>query len=415
MSSRRVVITGLGSVNACGLSVPESWPKIREGRSGITRIRAFDPTGYPSQVAGQLPNFDPTVAVPAHEVKRHDPFILYALVAAKEAIADAGLVLDRLDLDQCGVVIGSGIGGLQTIEEQHSVLLERGPRRISPYFVPKIMMNAAAGQVSIEYGFRGVNFATASACATATHAVGLAYRLLRGGDADVIVTGGSEAVVTPLCVGGFCALKALSTGHNDDPEKASRPFDAERDGFVLGEGAGILVFEELEHARARGAKIYCEVKGFGQSADAFNIVQPAPEGRGAARAMRNALKDAGLDPTAIDYVNAHGTSTPFNDRLETEAIHAVFGDHAGRLAISSTKSMIGHLLGASGAVELIMTALSVAEGYVHPTINYANPDPACDLDYVPNQGRALAIRNAISNSLGFGGHNATILVGQLDA
>lgn len=414
MDMRRVVITGLGTVNAAGLNAPDSWENVRAGRSGIGPITYFECADYPSRVAGQLNGFDPTVAVAPHEVKRFDPFILYALAAAKEAVEDSHVDLTAVDPDVCGVVIGSGIGGLQTIEEQHSTLLERGARRVSPYFVPKIMMNAAAGQVSIQYGLRGVNFATASACATATHSLGLAYRLIRGGDADLIVTGGAEAVITPLCVAGFCALKALSTSYNDEPGRASRPFDANRDGFVLGEGAGILVFEEREHAKARGARIYAEVKGFGQSADAFNIVQPAPEGRGAARSMELALRDAGLAPGDLQYVNAHGTSTPFNDKLETQAIHAVFGEHAGKLAISSTKSMIGHLLGASGAVELIMTVLGIHEGIVHPTINLENPDPECDLDYVPNEARELRVTNAISNSLGFGGHNASIVVGRPD-
>jgi 3-oxoacyl-[acyl-carrier-protein] synthase II len=414
MSKRRVVITGLGTVNACALNAPDSWASIRAGRSGIAPLTRFDQDGYASTVVGELKDFDPTVAVEKHEVKRFDPFIQYALVASKEAVEDSGIDFDQVDRDRAGVLIGSGIGGLVTIEEQYSMLLKRGPRRVSPYFVPKIMMNAASGQVSIQYGLRGANFATASACATATHSVGLAYRMISYGDMDLALTGGSEAVITPLCLAGFCALKALSTSYNDTPEKASRPFDKGRDGFVLGEGAGILMFEELEHAKARGAKIYAEVKGFGQTADAFNIVQPAPEGRGAAKAMQLAVDDSGLDPTTIDYINAHGTSTPFNDRLETEAIKAVFGDHARDLAISSTKSMIGHLLGASGAAELIMTAYSVANDELHPTINHETPDPDCDLDYVPNEGRVTTVRNALSNSLGFGGHNATIIIGKLD-
>jgi 3-oxoacyl-[acyl-carrier-protein] synthase II len=414
MTKRRVVITGLGTVNACALNAPDSWAKIRAGESGIGPLTRFDQEGYASTVVGELPNFDPTVAVEKHEVKRFDPFIQYALVASKEAVEDSAIDPDQLDLDRAGVLIGSGIGGLVTIEDQYSMLLKRGPRRVSPYFVPKIMMNAASGQVSIQYGFRGPNFATASACATATHSVGLAYRLISYGEMDLALTGGSEAVITPLCMAGFCALKALSTSYNDTPEKASRPFDKDRDGFVLGEGAGILMFEELEHAKARGAKIYAEVKGFAQTADAFNIVQPAPEGRGAAKAMELAIKDSGLDPTTIDYINAHGTSTPFNDRLETEAIKTVFGDHAYDLAISSTKSMIGHLLGASGAAELIMTAYSVANDELHPTINHETPDPDCDLDYVPNEGRKTTVRNALSNSLGFGGHNATIIIGKLE-
>ena len=413
-NARRVVITGYGTVNACGLTASDSWEAVRSGRSGAGPITRFDPAEMTSKIAAELKEFDPTVAVEKHEVKRYDPFIQYALVAAKEAVEHCGIDFDSADLDMCGSIIGSGIGGLQTIEEQYTVLGKRGARRISPYFVPKIMMNAATGQVSIEYGLRGGNFATASACASAAHAVGMAYRSVRDGELDFALTGGSEAVITPLCVAGFCALKALTTSYNDEPTRASRPFDAKRDGFLLGEGAGVLVFESLEHARARGATIYAEVKGFAQTADAYNIVQPAPEGKGAARAMSLALKDAGLEPDAIDYVNAHGTSTPFNDRLETEAIKRVFGEHARKLAVSSSKSMIGHLLGASGAVELIFTICSINDGFLHPTVNQEESDPDCDLDYVPNVGRDAEVRNAISNSLGFGGHNASVIVGKFE-
>jgi len=414
MHKRRVVITGLGTVNACGLTAPESWEAIRSGKSGITLCSRFDMAEYPSKIVGELKDFDPTVAIEKHEVKRFDPFILYALVAAKEALADSGIDLDKADRDRAGTLIGSGIGGLLTIEDQHAVLEKRGPRRISPYFVPKIMMNAASGQVSIQHGLRGANFAIASACATATHSLGLAFRLIALGEMDFALTGGSEAVITPLCMAGFCSLKALSTQYNETPERASRPFDKRRDGFVLGEGAGILAFEELEHARARGARIYAEVKGFGQTADAYSIVQPAPGGKGAAKAMQHALDDAGLAPTDVDYINAHGTSTPFNDKLETTAIKAVFGEHARKLAISSTKSMVGHLLGASGAVELIMGVYSIVNDLIHPTINQEEPDPECDLDYVPNEARQATIRNLVSNSLGFGGHNASIIIGKVD-
>jgi len=441
-SSNRVVITGLGTVNACGLSVPESWAAVKAGVSGIGPLTRFGTEGFTSRVAGELPDFDPTVAMERHEVKRFDPFIQFALVAAKEAVEDSGIDFGgsdsggsdsggsdsggsdsrgsdsggagsgAVDLDRAGTIIGSGIGGLQTIEEQYTILGKRGPGRISPYFVPKIMMNAASGQVSITYGLRGANFATASACASSAHAVGMAFDLIRRGVLDFALTGGSEAVITPLCVGGFCALKALSTAYNDDPARASRPFDAERDGFVLGEGAGILAIESLELAKKRGARIYAELKGFGQTADAYNIVQPAPEGEGAARAMRLALDDGGIPIDQVDYINAHGTSTPFNDKLETQAIRTVFGEHADRLKVSSSKSMVGHLLGASGAVELIFTSLGIHEGLVHPTINYENPDPDCDLDYVPNETQEYSVRNALSNSLGFGGHNASILVGK---
>ena len=411
-SSNRVVITGLGTVNACGLSVPESWAAVKAGVSGIGPLTRFDTEGFTSLVAGQLPDFDPTVAMERHEVKRFDPFIQFALVAAKEAVENSGVDFGDVDLDRAGTIIGSGIGGLQTIEEQYTILGKRGPGRISPYFVPKIMMNAASGQVSITYGLRGANFATASACASSAHAVGMAFDLIRRGVLDFALTGGSEAVITPLCVGGFCALKALSTAFNDDPARASRPFDAQRDGFVLGEGAGILAIESLDLAKRRGARIYAELKGFGQSADAYNIVQPAPEGEGAARAMRLALHDGGIPIDQVDYINAHGTSTPFNDKLETQAIRTVFGECADRLKVSSSKSMIGHLLGASGAVELIFTSLGIHEGLVHPTINYENPDPDCDLDYVPNETQEYSVRNALSNSLGFGGHNASVLVGK---
>ncbi|MCU0724680.1 MAG: beta-ketoacyl-ACP synthase II [Planctomycetes bacterium] len=412
---RRVVITGLGAVTACGLNVRDTWASLKAGRSGVARLSAFDPSELPSQVAAELKGFDPTVAVEAHEVKRFDRFILYALVAAKEAIGDSGLEIEKSDPERGGVIIGSGIGGLQTIEEQHLVLQEKGPRRVSPYFVPKIMMNAASGQVSILHGLKGANFATASACASSAHALGMTFRLIRAGELDFALTGGSEAVITKLCVAGFCSLKALSTSFNSEPERASRPFDAKRDGFVLGEGGGILMFEELEHAKRRGARIYAEVKGFGQTADAFNIVQPAPEGEGAARAMNLALADARLAPESIQYINAHGTSTPFNDKLETQAIHRIFGAHARRLMVSSSKSMVGHLLGGAGAVEMIFTALSIHEGVIHPTINYEFPDPECDLDFVPNVAREVQVENALSNSLGFGGHNASLVVGRLTA
>jgi 3-oxoacyl-[acyl-carrier-protein] synthase II len=410
---RRVVITGCGAVTACGLNVRDSWESLKAGRSGIARLSAFDPSDLPSQVAAELKGFDPTVAVEPHEVKRFDRFILYALVAAGEAVADSGLEIAKSDPERGGAIIGSGMGGLQTIEEQHLVLKEKGPRRVSPYFVPKIMMNAASGQVSILHGLRGANFATASACASSAHAMGMAFRLIRSGEIDFALTGGSEAVITKLCMAGFCSLKALSTSFNSEPQRSSRPFDARRDGFVLGEGGGILMFEELEHAKRRGARIYAEVKGFGQTADAFNIVQPAPEGEGAARAMNLALADAHLDPSEIQYINAHGTSTPFNDKLETQAIHTVFGPHAPKLMVSSSKSMVGHLLGGAGAVEMIFTALTVHEGIVHPTINQEFPDPECNLDFVPNVAREARVDNAVSNSLGFGGHNASLVVGKL--
>ncbi len=413
MSGRRVVVTGIGALTSLGNDAGSTFAGLLEGRSGAGPISRWDAKDHVTKFACEIRNFDPSTVLEPHEARKLDPFALYAMAAAQEAMRDSGLVLEKEDLTRIGAVVGVGIGGLTDIEGQHSVLLERGPRRVNPFFIPKIMMNAAAGQISIRYGLQGPNFATASACASSAHAVGLSMKAIRWDEADVMLAGGSEATITPLGIAGFNALKALST-RNDAPEKASRPFDRDRDGFVMGEGSGCLVLEELERARRRGARIYAEVKGFGMTADAFHITAPAPKGEGARRSMLLALRDAKLAPADIQYVNAHGTSTPINDPLETAAMKGAFGDHARRLAISSSKSMIGHLLGGSGAVEAVITALSIARGVVHPTANLENPDPECDLDYVPGAAREMEVRNAISNSLGFGGHNATILLGRVE-
>ncbi len=407
--SRRVVITGIGSINALACGAQASWRRMLEGHSGISRITHFDPADYACHIAGEVKGFDPATIVEEHEARKYDPFTLFGLGAAHEALTDAGLADGGFDPDRAGCIMGVGIGGLTDIEATKELMMARGPRRVSPHFIPKIMMNAVAGRISMRYGLRGPNFVTASACASANHAMGLAMRSIRSGDADMMVTGGAEATITPLGIAGFCALRALST-RNDAPEAASRPFDRDRDGFVMGEGGGALVFEEYEHARRRGATIYAAVSGFGMTADAFHITAPAPEGAGAASAMRMALDDAGVDPSEVDYINAHGTSTPVNDPLETQAIKAVFGEHARDIAISSTKSMVGHVLGAAGAIELVVTALSMRDQVVHPTLNLDHADPECDLDYVPGAARELHIRHALSNSLGFGGHNAVLVL-----
>ncbi len=407
--SRRVVITGLGTVNALANTAPETWARMLEGKSGIGRITHFDASEYACQIAGQIKDLDTSHVVERRELKKLDPFTLYGMTAAHEAVANSGMNESGFDADRAGCIMGVGIGGLTDIEATKETLLARGPRRVSPYFIPKIMMNAVSGRVSMMHGLRGPNFVTASACASANHAMGLAMRSIRCGDADIMVTGGAEATITPLGVAGFCSLRAMST-RNDDPEGASRPFDKGRDGFVMGEGAGALVFEEYEHARRRGATIYAQVSGFGMTADAHHITSPAPEGRGAASAIRMALEDARVDPSEVDYINAHGTSTSINDALETIAIKTVFGEHASTVAISSSKSMIGHMLGAAGAVELVATAMSVHDGRIHATLNQDESDPDCDLDYVPGAAREKHIRHAVSNSLGFGGHNAVLVV-----
>jgi 3-oxoacyl-[acyl-carrier-protein] synthase II len=412
MVQRRVVISGLGAVCALGRDVPTIWEAACAGRSGATRVTRFDPSEIASQVACEVKGFDAEAHF-GRDAKKLDLFCQYGVVAADEAVRDSGLDMGREDPDRCGVITGSGIGGLIEIENQFTQLRERGPRRVSPHFVPKLMINALSGQISIRHGLKGPSYITASACASSSHALGLAFQAIRDGMCDVVVTGGAEATITLLAMAGFSNMKAMST-RNHDPARASRPFDRDRDGFVMGEGAGMLVFEELEHARRRGARVYAEVKGYGFTADAHHITAPTPGGEGPAKAMANALRMGGVDPERVNYVNAHGTSTPLNDAAETRAIHAVFGRHARSLCVSSSKSMVGHLLGASGGLEMVLTAKMIEERVVHPTINYENPDPECDLDYVPNEARPLAVDHALSNSLGFGGHNVSILVARFD-
>ena len=408
MSRRRVVVTGLGIISPVGNGVPEAWKSILAGASGITRITRFDASAFTSQIAGEVKGFDPAQVLSVKEARRFDTFIHYGLAAGIEAIKDSGLDFDREQREQVGVCIGSGIGGLPLIEETHKTVLASGPRKISPFFIPGSIINLIAGQLSIMYGLKGPNLALVTACTTANHCIGDAGRLIEYGDADVMVAGGSEACISPLGLGGFCAARALST-RNDDPAAASRPWDKDRDGFVLGEGAGILVLEEFEHARTRGAKIYCELAGYGMSADAHHITAPCEDGEGAVRCMNNALRNAGLNRDQVHYINAHGTSTPLGDVAETVAVKNCFGDHARKLAISSTKSMTGHLLGAAGGVEAVFSALAVREQVAPPTINLTQPDPECDLDYVPNAARKMTIDVAVSNSFGFGGTNGSLV------
>jgi len=408
LSRRRVVVTGLGIISPVGNGVPEAWKNILAGASGITRITRFDPSLFSSQIAGEVKGFDPAQHLSAKEARRFDTFIHYGLAASIEAIKDAGLDFDREQREQVGVCIGSGIGGLSLIEETHKAVLAGGPRKISPFFIPGSIINLIAGQLSIMYGLKGPNLALVTACNTANHSIGDAGRLIEYGDADVMIAGGSEACLSPLGLGGFCAARALST-RNDDPAAASRPWDRDRDGFVLGEGAGILVLEEYEHARKRGARIYCELAGYGMSADAHHITAPCEDGEGAVRCMANAMRNAGVNREQVDYINAHGTSTPLGDVAETVALRNCFGDHARKLAVSSTKSMTGHLLGAAGGVEAVFSTLAVQEQIAPPTINLANPDPQCDLDYVPNTARRMKIDVAISNSFGFGGTNGSLV------
>ena len=412
---RRVVITGLGTVNALGPDVKTSWPRLLRGEYGVAPITRFDTTDLPVRFAAMV-GWNPEERFNAPDFRKLDLFTMLALKAADEALADAGLdvrALPEPERERFGTIVGTGIGGIVGIEEQHMTLLERGPRRVSPHFIPRIMANAVSGQIAIAYGLLGTAFTTSSACASSGHAIGMAFYSIRSGESDLVVTGGAESATTRLSISGFASAKALST-RNEAPEHASRPFDKDRDGFVMGEGAGILIFEELERARARGAKIYAEVKGFGSTDDAFHITAPKEDGGGPARAFRLALQQARVDPESVHYINAHGTSTEYNDKIETRAIKRCFGEHARTIAISSTKSMLGHLLGASSAVELVATALSVAEGRVHPTRNLVDPDPECDLDYVPGEARELSIQNALSNSLGFGGHNVSVCIGKLD-
>jgi 3-oxoacyl-[acyl-carrier-protein] synthase II len=410
MSLRRVVLTGLGTVNPIGNDVRTYWRHLLAGKSGVGPITLLDTSAFKVHFGGEVKDFRPEAVVNAKDVRRMDRFAQFALVAAVEAVKDSGLDFAREDPFRCGVILGSGIGGLGEFEDGYKTYLERGPAKVSPFVIPKMIANAASGNVSIHFGLMGPNTAVATACASAAHAVGDALRAIQHDQADVMVSGGSEAAIAPMGLAGFVSARALSL-RNDDPQGASRPFDKDRDGFVLSEGAGIVVMEELEHARRRGAPVYAEVLGVGSTADAHHITAPHPEGAGASRAMQNALRDARLNPADVQYVNAHGTSTELGDAAETAAVKNVFGEYARKLAISSTKSMLGHLLGASGGVELIACALSIRHQVLHPTINYRTPDPACDLDYVPNTARETRVVNALSNSFGFGGHNCSLVVG----
>jgi 3-oxoacyl-[acyl-carrier-protein] synthase II len=407
-SDRRVVVTGMGVVTPLGNDLDTFWQNLVAGRCGIHKISAFDASAFDTQMAGQVSHFDPAPAFPsAKEIRRTDRYSQFGVFAAWSALKDSGLELDKENLDEIGVILGSGIGGLATTTEQFNILLQRGPGRVSPFTIPMLISNMASGLVSMYFNLRGPNFATCSACATANHAIGEAWRTIKMGDAPVMFAGGTEAAVIPMSIAGFCAMKAMST-RNDDPQHASRPFDQDRDGFVMGEGAGVLVLEELEHAQKRGAKIYCEISGYGNTADAHHLTAPSPGGEGAARCMKMALRTGGLNLTDVSYINAHGTSTPQGDLCETQAIKTVFGDHARKLVVSSTKGATGHMLGAAGAVEMAACALAIKNSLVPPTINLQNPDPECDLDYVPNTAREMKVNAVVNNSFGFGGHNASI-------
>ena len=406
--SRRVVVTGVGLVSPLGIGTEANWEALCAGRSGIGPITRFDATLFSARIAGEVKNFDPLQFIDKKDVKKMDVFIHYAIAASQFAMDDAGVKVTKDTAPRVGVIIASGIGGFTTIEREHKALMEGGPRRISPFFIPASIINLAAGQVSIRFGAKGPNSAPCTACSASAHAIGDAYEVIRRNDADVMIAGGSEAAITPMGVGGFAAMRALST-RNDEPERASRPFEKNRDGFVMGEGSGVVILEELEFARRRGAPIYAELVGYGQSADAFHITAPSEDGDGGVRVMQLALQDAGITPAQVDYINAHGTSTPFNDRLETLAIKRLFGEAARTVAISSTKSMTGHLLGAAGGLEAGITSLAIRHQMIPPTINYDTPDPECDLDYVPNTKRAATIEYALSNSFGFGGTNGALL------
>ncbi|MFH1220179.1 MAG: beta-ketoacyl-ACP synthase II [Candidatus Eisenbacteria bacterium] len=413
MERKRVVVTGMGAVTSIGLTVDQFWKNCLAGKSGIARISRFDTTGFAVQIGGEVRDFNAENHMDKVEVRKTDRFVHLAVAASDMAVSDSALDLTREDPRRIGVLIGSGIGGIESFETQHTNLVFRGPSRVSPFFVPMMIVDMAPGIVSMRHHLKGPNFATVSACASGAHALGEAFRILERGDADVMVAGGAEAAVTPMTVAGFASMKALSR-RNDQPAGASRPFDRDRDGFVLGEGAGIVVMETLEHATARGARVHAEMVGYGMSADAHHMTAPDPEGEGAAMSMMLALKDARLGTADIDYISAHGTSTPYNDKIETIAIKSVFKDHAYRIPVSSAKSMVGHLLGAAGAVELLACILSIGSGEIHPTINLQNPDPDCDLDYVPNKSRRVAVRTALSNSFGFGGHNVSLIVRAYD-
>ncbi|HHW21091.1 beta-ketoacyl-ACP synthase II [Thermodesulfovibrio thiophilus] len=408
MAKRRVVVTGMGMVSPLGLDLMSSWKAVIEGKSGVGYITHFDASDYSVRIAAEVKGFDPSNYIELKEVKKMDRFIHFAVAATHMAFEDSMLKITPENAERTGIVIGSGMGGLPAIEYYHRILLEKGWKRVSPFFIPMVIVNLAAGQISIRYGIKGPTLAVTTACATGNHSIGEAFRMIQYGDADVIIAGGAEAVITPMAIAGFAVMRALST-RNDEPEKASRPFDLNRDGFVMGEGAGIIILEELEHAIKRGAKIYAELVGYGMSSDAYHITAPAPAGTGGASCMKMALNDAGISPEEVDYINAHGTGTKQGDELETQAIKTVFGEHAYKLSVSSTKSMTGHLLGAAGGVEAIFTILSIYEDIVPPTINLDNPDPECDLDYVPYKPRKKQVRYAMSNSFGFGGTNASLL------
>jgi len=406
---KRVVVTGMGVLTPIGLNVDEYWDALRRGATGIGMVTSFDASQLSSQIAGEVKGFDPSEVFNPKEIRRNDRFVHFAMATAVQAIEDAGLESAKVDPWRVGVIVSSGIGGIATLEKQHSIMLEKGVGRVSPFFIPMMISDMAPGAISIRYGFKGPNYTTVSACASAGHAIGNAFRTIQLGEADAMIAGGAEATITPLAMAGFCSMQALST-RNDEPHRASRPFDAQRDGFIMGEGAGILVMESLEHAADRGAKIYGEIIGCGYTADAHHITAPAPGGVGAVKAMQLAIADAGLQPDDVDYINAHGTSTELNDKFESAAIHTVFGERARQIPVSSTKSMIGHLLGAAGGVELIAAILSLRDDVIHPTTNYEHPDPECDLDVVPNEARQQPVNTAISNSFGFGGHNVCLVV-----
>ncbi len=405
---KRVVVTGMGVIASLGHNVEDFWANILAGRSGVDRVALFDAKDYSCQIGAEVRGWDPAQHMDPKEVRRNDRYTHFGFCASKQAIADAGLDMAKEDADRVGVIIGSGIGGMWTIENQHKVLLERGPRKVSPFMIPALISNMCGGLVAIELGARGPNFGVVSACSTATHAIGESLRMIRRGEADVMVCGGAEAAITPLAYSGFCSMKAMSTC-NDNPAKASRPFDLNRDGFIMGEGSAILVIESLEHARARGARIYCELAGYAATCDAYHITSPDPDGKGLSQSMIKSLADARLEPRQVDYINAHGTSTPYNDKFETISIKKVFGEHARKVLISSTKSMTGHLLGAAGSIEAVISVKTIETGEVPPTINYETPDPECDLDYVPNIKRAAKVDVVLTDNLGFGGHNAALV------
>jgi 3-oxoacyl-[acyl-carrier-protein] synthase II len=411
--ARRVVVTGVGAVTPVGNTAEEFWAALIQGKSGIGPITRFDASPLPTRIAGEVKGFDSLRYIDKKDDRKFDPFLKYAIACAVMAVEDAGLNVERVDRDRFGVLVGSGIGGITTLLETHKTLLEKGPDRVSPFFIPMLIINMASGLISMRFGARGPNSSIVTACATGNHAIGDAMKIIQRNDADVMIAGGSEAIILPLTFAGFCQMKAMST-RNDDPARASRPFDAARDGFVCGEGGGLLVLESLGHALARDARIYAEVVGYGMTGDAYHMTAPDPEADGAARAMTLAVRDAGIEPSTVGYINAHGTSTPYNDKSETMAIKRVFGEHARKLAVSSTKSMTGHLLGAAGGIEAIATTLAIHHGALPPTINYENPDPECDLDYVPNEARRVHVEVALSNAMGLGGHNGCVLIGRVE-